>query len=411
MQTVNAHAGGADVGLGVAILLLACNAIGFEILDSTDEEWVAPGFEVVEEAVIDPLEYGEPFSNDGDPSVGVHLSFVASDSSEVWRVVFVLDRKVVVLEEGSDPVEIPVDLGIESCAFSPSGRFVVVHDGAEEYTGWNAARIDTETGEAEIFDSQPGGQPGPRSIVVSNIGSVLCGWTFFDEHLDSIGRGADLQNPGAPVVSSDGSYWAVAEGYGWSIHLLDRTGAEIWSRSSSGTLADRMVFSPDETLLAVPLCSGLEIWDTETGETIWRDDSDRIGSTPTFDPSANSFWFGRCGYDLPSALQNGDACITIAGYDGKYRHWRVIAASPEILLIELESQNPSLRRRAVINLDGEVVWMSSASERSYPGPLSATGRTFRYSVNSLRFGLSSSGELVGLAPGEAIRFLDIREVD
>jgi len=55
--------------------------------------------------------------------------------------------------------------------------------------------------------------------------------------------------------------------------------------------------------------------------------------------------------------------------------------------------------------------MSSASERGYPGPLSMTGRTFRYDVSSVRFGLSPSGELVGLAPGEVIRFLDIKEVD
>ncbi len=96
---------------------------------------------------------------------------------------------------------------------------------------------------------------------------------------------------------------------------------------------------------------------------------------------------------------------------GKYGNWQIVSASPEMLLIVLESRNPNLRRRAVVSVEGEVVWMSSASERGYPGPLSMTGRTFRYDVSSVRFGLSPSGELVGLAPGEVIRFLDIKEVD
>ncbi len=30
------------------------------ILDQTDEEWTAPGYNVIEEVSINPLDYGEP---------------------------------------------------------------------------------------------------------------------------------------------------------------------------------------------------------------------------------------------------------------------------------------------------------------------------------------------------------------
>lgn len=353
------------MGFGIVVLLLASNAIGFEILDTTDEEWVAPGYEVIEEAVIDPLEFGEPFLDDGSPVVGVHLSFIDEETGEAWRVVFVLDRKVVVLEEGSDPVEIPVDLGIESCAFSPSGKFVVVHDGAEEYTGRNAARIDTETGEAETFDSQPNGRPGSRNIVVSNIGSVLCGWTFFDENLDLIGRGAELQNPGAPVVSSTGTFWAVAEGYGWSIHLLDQAGAEIWSRSSSGTLSDRMVFSPDEAYLAVPLYSGLEIWETETGQTVWKDESARIPNGEILFVGSNDMVFS-CSEQMTfvSGLDAAQTVETISVETGTRYSINPYCSSPDEEMVALVQRGPvlsSIRQWVLLSDDRSVIWLSGSN--------------------------------------------------
>ena len=398
------------MGLGVAILLLANNAVGFEILDTTEEEWVAPGYQVTEEAVIDPLEYGEPFSNDGEPCVGVHLSFAASDSGEAWRVVFVLDRKVVVLEEGADPVEIPVDLGIESCAFSPSGRFVLVHDGAEEYTGRNAARIDTGTGMVEIFDSQPEGRPGSRLIQVSDDGSATIGLYLLDSGLNVIASYRDIANCW-PSRSATGDYFAIAEGYGWRVHLLDRTGAEIWSRSTSGTLSDDMVFSPDETLLAVPLNTGLEVWEINSGETIWKDASGAFPITPLFDASDNTMIVRGRTFEFFEDLLNNSPAQSLENYDGIYNSWSVIDAEFDRFLLEMESTQPHLRRRTLVEPGNEVIWMSSASEIIPLGPLSQSGRAFRYDTSSFRFVLSPSGESVGLAPGEVIRFLSIVEVD
>ena len=309
------------MGLGVAILLLAYNAVGFEILDVTDEEWVAPGYEVVEEVVIDPLVYGEPFSDDGVPVIGVHLSFVPDGSSdEAWRVVFVFDRKVVVLTEGADPVEIPVGLEIESCAFSPSGGFVVVHDGAEEYTGRNAARIDTATGAAEVFDSQPEGTPGPRGIEASDNFIVRCGLSFFGDDLTRIGRLDEETRWNRGTISPSGLFFVTEKAWRSPslICLFGTDGNLVWEKETVphafASLVGDMVFSPDETLLAVPVHTVLEIWDTETGETIWRDESGRIITAPIFDPSIDRFWCDGCGYDLSSGHQNWGESVTIDGY-------------------------------------------------------------------------------------------------
>lgn len=407
------------MGLGIAILLLAGNAVGFEILDTTDEEWVAPGYRITEDTSIDPLDYGEAFRNDGgEPAVGVHISFIGEETDEAWRVVLVLERKVVVLEEGSDPVEIPVDLEIESCAFSPSGRFVVVHDGAEEYTGRNAARIDTETGLVEVFDSQPDGTPGPRVIEASDTSILRCGLKFFGDDLTLIGQLDRNTRWSRGTMSPSGRFFATE--VAWTspslICLFETDGDLLWEKEAEpyafASLTDYIAFSPDETYLAVPLHSGLEIWETETGQTVWRDESARIGTTPIFDPNVSSFWNNGSRYDISDDLRAVTETITIgSGYDGQYRSWCVIASSPAMLLVALECRNPNLRRRAIVDPQGEVIWMTSASEMSFPGPLSMTGRAFRYDVNSVRFRLSSSGESIGLAPGDAIRFLGVREVE
>jgi hypothetical protein len=389
-----------------ALLLFASLiAAGFEILDTTDDEWTAPGYQVTEEAVIDPLDYGEPFLQEGSPAIGLDLSFVGEDSAEAWRVVFVLDEKVVVLQQDEEPVEIPVDLGIEYCRFSSSGRYLVVHDGADQYTGRNAARIDVDTGEVRYFDSQPGGALGPRNMVVSNTGSLLFGWNFFDEDLNPTGRGPDIYRPMAPVSSPNGTYWA-ATNFGSTVYLLDRSGTSIcWTRDAGTTLSSEMVFSPDERLLAVPVHTGLEVWDVATGETVWRDESGKVGSTPIFDRSSHRMWYSNYAFDLPEALLAGSASITIPEYDGAYSHWRLIAASGDLVMIQPERRNPNMRRRALIDTDGVVLWASKAWEIQ-TGP---SGNAFSLAWGGPRTALSRDGSSMLISDGLVIRVFSITE--
>jgi hypothetical protein len=397
--------------IGLLSLFLASTCgYGFEVLDTTDKEWVAPGYEVIEEAVIDPLEYGEPYGGVGALKVGIHLSFVEVDSTEAWHVILVLDRKIAVLQEGEEPIEIPVDLDIEGCAFSPSGRFVVVHDGAPEYTGRNAARIDTQTSEVRIFDSQPNGQSGPRNTVVSNSGSVLCGWTLFDNDLDLIGHGPDIANPTAPVVSPSGTYYTVINRS--SLFLLNARGELIWEQSTlrdgiAATLGGPyQVFSPDESLLAVPLETGLEIWDVATGETIWKDESGTRGSTPIFDPAGGHVWYRGLGYSLPIDLQGDSPTRSLEIQAKAYGLWRIIAASPEYVLIQTERRDPDLRRRALLSLDGEVIWTSAAWEILPADPRAGQG----FSWSGQRFVLAGSGRSLIVVSGFSARAFTMRSV-
>lgn len=404
---------GLVMSIGLSLLLASACGYGFEVLDTTDEEWVAPGYEVVEEAVIDPLEYGEPYTCNGTPTVGVHLSFVETGTGEVWRVVFVLDRKVVVLQEGEEPDEIPVDLDIASCAFSPSGRYVVVHDEVREVTDRNAERIDLETGDVRLFDSHPSALVGAREPAIANDGTVHIGTRLFDPVSLTISAEAD-DIPGRlgwPVMSPQGNYLAIGSNYGSRVYLMNREDGIVWERETGSTIAWHMVFSPDERFLAIPLQTGLEVWDVATGETVWRDESGQQGSAPVFDPDGTVMWYRGAGYRLPADLETGQPATVVSGYDGDYRFWREIAVSADRVLLEMESSEPRLRRRAVVESGShDLVWASCASDIQHPGPFQESGRTFRYDVSGIRFIISRSGAYLGLAPGETVVLSRIRSL-
>jgi hypothetical protein len=395
------------------ILLASVMEYGFEVLDTYDSEWVAPGYEVVEEAVIDPLEYGEPYLSNGSPTVGVHVSFVESDSSEAWRVVFVLDRKVMVLQEGEEPVEIPVDLDIARCAFSPSGRYVVAHDGAEVYTGQNAARIDTWSGEAEIFDSQPDGELGPRGLLVADDGSITVGFLFFDGSLDITGSYRSIINPCWPTFSPLGSYFATGSNRGSRLYLLDKDGDVVWEKATGNTIATHMAFSPDERFLAIPFQTGLEVWDVATGETVWRDESGDYAETPIIGSDGDCMWMRGKRFEFQdNFISNGPEQV-LTGYEGRYHSWRVIAATTDRVLLEMTEwvdRVPCQRRRTLVDDGNEVIWTSSASEVVLPGPAQQAGRAFRYDIGSIRFVLSPSGCGIGLAPGETVHLWTIQSL-
>ncbi|MCK5786525.1 MAG: hypothetical protein KAH54_08195 [Candidatus Sabulitectum sp.] len=98
------------------------------ILDNVQDEWIAPGYEIAEEIIIDPLDYGVPQDDrDGTPRIiGFQSFFVQTPEGEKWRIVLTYDRKVVVLQEDAEQREFEVERSIRSMINSKDGRYLII---------------------------------------------------------------------------------------------------------------------------------------------------------------------------------------------------------------------------------------------------------------------------------------------
>ncbi|MCK5034741.1 MAG: PQQ-binding-like beta-propeller repeat protein [Candidatus Sabulitectum sp.] len=106
------------------------------ILENMQDEWIAPGYRVEEEIIIDPLDYGVPQDDrDGNPRIiGFQSFFVQTPEGEKWRIVLTYDRKIVVLQEDAEQREFEVERSIAHMINSKDGRFVLLGLQEEEDT-------------------------------------------------------------------------------------------------------------------------------------------------------------------------------------------------------------------------------------------------------------------------------------
>ncbi len=115
--------------LSIINLLLVSNTLVFP---ATDGEWTAPGVEVTEIASIDLLAYGTPPAGEGsEVTVVACQPFLMEEDGKVrWRVNILYHDRLVVVEEGIEPIEIHVGFqNCESAVFSNNGNYAMV--GAE----------------------------------------------------------------------------------------------------------------------------------------------------------------------------------------------------------------------------------------------------------------------------------------
>lgn len=399
--------------IGLLSLFLASTfGYGFEVLDTTDDEWIAPGCEIVEEAFIDPVLYGEPFLYNGIPRIGAHLSFTPEHVTQAWRVVLVLDRRIVVLQEDEDPVSIPVDLAIQDYAFSPSGRFVLVHDGAGQYTGRNAARIDCETERVEYFDSQPDGSPGSKGLEATDGGVVRCGLRFFDEELRLTGELDSSVSWSWGTLSPSGRLFVVesASVLPAMLCLYATNGDLIWQNQveSSGltSLAERIAFSPDESLMAIPLCSGIQIWDTSNGNLVWEDTSgDLPVGRPIFSGDEDHLIFpSTAGVSIVSDFRE-IAAMSHVSPDPSRRFamnpYAVSASGAQVIMMQKGDITMLARRWAVVSSENAIRWISEAS---FLSPLDDCRNIWPSAA------ISSDGNRIGYTASEAVRILRLGQV-
>jgi len=95
------------------IFMTALSVIpGWEIIDQTDEDWIAPGYSVATLHQIDPVEYaGSSMSETMDVlSIQCYSVFIDTPDGEKWQVILLFGDKLVLLQEDSQVREFGISV-------------------------------------------------------------------------------------------------------------------------------------------------------------------------------------------------------------------------------------------------------------------------------------------------------------
>mgnify|MGYP006283636565 FL=1 len=97
-------------------------------IEDIDGTWTAPGYRLIQEAVIDPLDYGEPLLLGNDKCIGCNAFFVDTPEGEKWRVVLTFPDKVVKVQEDEEIVEYPIagEIMPSGVVLSENGSWAII---------------------------------------------------------------------------------------------------------------------------------------------------------------------------------------------------------------------------------------------------------------------------------------------
>jgi hypothetical protein len=368
------------------MLLLALTAITTTqpaILDQTDEEWTAPGYRIIEETVIDPLDYGEPVSwsencNGPTASIGCQAFFIPTEDGEKWRIVMLLKDKVVVLQEDAEAREIHLTCSPRGIVYSRNGRYAMVLgevlDAAREYIyAVNAEYVNLDTGEVRTFEPmQNSGWAG--MVFVNDDGSVYR-WgylrgnnlEYYDPDLDlAASSELSFQPYGMYSHAADGSLIAFQRGR--NIYVLNRECRLLWEMESEGQPTGAPMITSDGSFLLLTSTfegGGLECLDGFTGELLWSEmETGTHSGVPSVSGHAWAVRFGNRGLLFGTDADSRES-INYVRYPAETWSYGVPAAVAEnsISLSEAVSmppfyQNYQLLKLIYINSSGSIVWVS-----------------------------------------------------
>lgn len=259
------------------ISMVAINEVTIEpySLDNTRDEWVAPGYIVLEEAVFDPLDYGEPLSIGNEQGIGCYSFFVETPQGEKWRLVMTFPDKVVVLQEDEEPVEYQITGDIYTSVLSECGRWVIVlltdddDFPALHIPPYEAVMIDLNDGATEdLHDIY-------RVFWVGSDGSFVTfdddSLRFYDSNHNQVGMvenwaGNTMARPNSYALNGSILVERVKEDSIWLLRAYDNSGNITWESPGNGIPA----VSANGDYVFVSRQRGFECLDGDTGESIWH---------------------------------------------------------------------------------------------------------------------------------------------
>ncbi len=352
------------------------------ILDQTDEEWTAPGYRIVEEVSINPLDYGEPISwgencNGPTASIGCQAFFIPTEDGEKWRIIILLKDKLVVLQEDEEVRDIPLTCNPWSVIYSRNGKYVLVLGSVLEGSrdaiySVEAEHVNIETGEVRTF--QPLQNTGWTGMQFVNDDGSIYRWDYTAsnqlEYYDS-----DLNRMYAREINIGwGSRWAHASGgsiiafleIGNILTVYDKTGELLWERELDVDLPSNPLVSANGSVVLLATSSGLECYDGFTGEFLWEE-FDTRASSPV--PSVFGYaWVAALrgsGLALGSNAESRESIIDIKYPAEAWTHGGPYAVAANGAFIAGSASKPPkylnnhLRKILYFNCEGEILWMSS----------------------------------------------------
>lgn len=404
------------------------------ILDQTDEEWTAPGYRVVVEETINPLDHGEPVSwgencNGPTASIGCQAFFIPTEDGEKWRIVMLLKDKVVVLQEDEEPKEISLTCSPRGIVYSRNGRYAMVLgevlDAAREYIyAVNAEYVNLDTGEVRTFEPmQNSGWSG--MVFVNDDGSVYR-WgylrgnnlEYYDPNLDlAASSELSFQPLGMYSHAADGSLIAFQRGR--NIYVLNRECRLLWEMESERIPTGAPMVSTDGSfiLLSTRSGGGLECFDGHTGEFMWSEmETGTTAPVPSLSGHAWSVTFGNRGLLFGTDADSRESINYVRYPAETWDHGVPVAVAENgsnlTMAVSLPPfyRNTQLRKLILTNSSGFIVWVSDKfSVASSPLLIHSDNRNTEHELGGGVYSIQSNGERFVYSDYEYVRILRVEE--
>jgi hypothetical protein len=415
-----------------------------------DGSWTAPGYRVVEEVSINPLDYGEPIGWFGDQAqIACQMFFVPTDEGEKWRVVILFSEKVVVLQENEEVREIPISCSPRGAIFSRGGRYVLVQGNLENQ--WYDELINIDTGEVQPYlFRQETGWTGfvyvcdDGSTVRLRYGNDLAGVPgqlhFIDASLKTTGQWFD-RTCCANIefgVSADGSLkvMALAERENsstvftsYTTVAFDGDGNILWT--SSENIGFPLVTS-DGSYVVLPSKDKICCLDGQTGELLQQYDLNEYPNALTCSRTGQSWAAQLRGmwgyyeedqrYDAIRGLAWGtdparaDDMRILSYVSDEWDHINPYRVSETGITLGIATalpgsgHNHAIWKFVYVNSRGEIVWISQMVNLNIEQSLYKMA-TYNYNheheLGSIPSALQSDGNRFGFYDGKTLKYFRI----
>ncbi|NOQ21754.1 MAG: hypothetical protein GQ565_03770 [Candidatus Aegiribacteria sp.] len=346
------------------------------ILDQTDEEWTAPGYNVIEEVSINPLDYGEPISwgencNGPTASIGCQGFFVPTEDGEKWRIIMLLKDKLVVLQEDEEVREIPLSCTPRGIIYSRNGSYALIMGPLSNLNSTlysrESERVNIDTGEVLAFDALLSTENIGMHFL-NDDGSVYR-WEYdfleyYDQSLElqsSVDINIGLATRYSHAAAGSIMLFAVPD----KVMAYDRNGELLWENAIDGMLPCDPLVSADGSAILLATGHGLECYDGSSGELLWEEyDTGTLAPVPSVIGHAWAVTLQHRGLVYGADLRGTESVIDMRYPAENWSHGIPVAVAENgASLIQSASsppmyQNSHLRKTLLINENDRILWIS-----------------------------------------------------
>ncbi|MCK5787356.1 MAG: hypothetical protein KAH54_12465 [Candidatus Sabulitectum sp.] len=414
------------------IALLGITVTQPNILDQTDEEWTAPGYRVIEEVSINPLDYGEPISwgencNGPTASIGCQAFFMPTEDGEKWRIVMLLKDKLVVLQEDEEPREIPLACSPTGIIYSRNGRFALVlgnciSGSRSAIYAIESEYVNIDTGEVRVFEAmQSTGWTGMQ--YVNDDGSIYR-WDYTAVNL------LEYYDPDLNLVFSReiniGWFTRYAHASGGSTILLaipnlltvyDKNGTLLWEKELEVDLPCDPLISADGSVVLLATSYGLECYEGFTGELLWEEyETGTLAPVPAVSGRAWAVLLRGRGLVSGSDAISRESIIDMRYPAETWGHGVPSAVADNGITLSRagslppEYQNGNLTKMIYSSSEGVIIWISSLFSVA-SSPLNIAGSNNTEVELRLGSSIQLSGERFAYSDYSTVRIMRVEGGD